>query len=349
VMTKMGHIFVLDRDTGKPLLPVEERPVPQDPRLFTHATQPFPVGADEVGPNCVPKGQVPDGFKLLCHFDPVNYDTPNAIYPVLTTRSSPMSFDPETQYFYVAGSPAWPFWIKRYEDPNFFEGMTSVPGFKTSGILVAIDSKTDKIVWQKNTPYEMHNGSGATTTAGGLLFHGDPDGNLQSYDANTGDLLWQFQTGANESGPAAVYEVDGNEYVAVLATSNLWAFKLGGSVPPQPAPPAPPTESTFGGRVVQAEQVTMGGMVSDNGLAEKVREVFDEYALVPARIRIKVGDKVTWANKGKVAHEASAQDGSWTTGKVEPGQSGTVTFDKPGTYTYIDKAFPWTFGQVAVH
>lgn len=343
-----GYLFLLDRMTGKPVHPVEERPVPQDPRLFTHPTQPFPVGADEVGPNCIEKGRVPEGFKLLCHFDPVNYDTPNAMYPVLTARSSPMSFSPQTQYFYVAGSPAWPLWIKRYEDPNFFLSQSAVPGMKSSGILAAIDSKTDKIVWQKNTPYEMQNGSGATTTAGGLLFHGDPDGNLQAYDAKSGDLLWQFQTGFNESGPAAIYEVDGTEYVSVLATSGLWAFRLGGAVQPLPAPPTPPTETTFAGRVVQADQVAMGGMVSDNGLAEKVRQVFDETAFAPARIRVKAGTTVTWTNKGKTAHTATAQDGSWTTNEVAPGQTATVTFAKPGTYTYVCKDHPWSFGQVIV-
>ena len=43
---KTGFLYVLDRDTGKPVFPVEERPVKQDARLFTSPTQPFPVGAD---------------------------------------------------------------------------------------------------------------------------------------------------------------------------------------------------------------------------------------------------------------------------------------------------------------
>jgi quinoprotein glucose dehydrogenase len=44
VNTKMGHVFVLDRLTGKPLLPVEERPVPKSdvPGEQSAATQPFP-------------------------------------------------------------------------------------------------------------------------------------------------------------------------------------------------------------------------------------------------------------------------------------------------------------------
>lgn len=45
VGTKMGHIFILDRETGKPLLPVEERPVPKStvPGEEAWPTQPFPA------------------------------------------------------------------------------------------------------------------------------------------------------------------------------------------------------------------------------------------------------------------------------------------------------------------
>lgn len=43
--TKSGHVFLLDRETGKPLFPVEERPVPQTdvPGEYTSPTQPFPT------------------------------------------------------------------------------------------------------------------------------------------------------------------------------------------------------------------------------------------------------------------------------------------------------------------
>ena len=45
VTTKIGHLFVLDRLTGKPLFPVEERPVPKSdiPGEAASATQPFPT------------------------------------------------------------------------------------------------------------------------------------------------------------------------------------------------------------------------------------------------------------------------------------------------------------------
>lgn len=44
VTTKIGNFFVLDRETGKSLLPIEERPVPQSnvPGEQTSPTQPFP-------------------------------------------------------------------------------------------------------------------------------------------------------------------------------------------------------------------------------------------------------------------------------------------------------------------
>jgi quinoprotein glucose dehydrogenase len=45
VGTKQGHLFVLHRETGEPLFPVEERPVPQTtvPGEVTAPTQPFPA------------------------------------------------------------------------------------------------------------------------------------------------------------------------------------------------------------------------------------------------------------------------------------------------------------------
>lgn len=52
-VTKMGLVFVLDRDTGEPFHPVEERPVPQNAvegeRLSP--TQPFPLRPPPVVPN----------------------------------------------------------------------------------------------------------------------------------------------------------------------------------------------------------------------------------------------------------------------------------------------------------
>jgi alcohol dehydrogenase (cytochrome c) len=343
-----GMLFLLDRATGKPVFPVEERPVPQDPRLKTAPTQPFSVGADAIGPKCEPKEQIPPGFKPMCQFDPINFDTPNAMYPILTTRSAPMSYSPQTNMFYAAGSPGWPLWVKRYEDPKFFIAVTTGAGIKTSGIMAAIDAKTNKIVWEKKTPYEMQNGSGMTTTAGGLVLHGDPGGELQILDAKTGDSLWTFQTGGSAAGPVISYEVGGQQYIALASSGSLIAFKLGAdAVKPLAPPPTPKTETTLSGRVFSTDQVVFSPEISDTGL-EFVRKTIDEHTVAPMRIKVAAGTKVTWTNQGKIAHDATAIDGSWTTGDIAPGKTGSYTFTKPGNYDYTSKAEPWLHAQVQV-
>lgn len=55
VTTKIGHLFVLHRETGEPLFPVEERPVPKSDVEGEEAspTQPFPVGLPALVPQRV--------------------------------------------------------------------------------------------------------------------------------------------------------------------------------------------------------------------------------------------------------------------------------------------------------
>jgi glucose dehydrogenase len=104
----------------------------------------------------------------------------------------------------------------------------------------------------------MGTGSGLLSTAAGILFHGESDGRVLAYDAKNGETLWHFQTGAGADAPVATYEIDGEQYVAILAGGNsfqlsqrgdsLWAFKLGGTVPEAPAPPEPPLVQPAPGR-----------------------------------------------------------------------------------------------------
>jgi len=64
-------LFLFDRQTGKPLIPIEEKPVPQNPFQKTAATQPFLVGAESILPDCSWwKDKVPAGFTLGCTFQP---------------------------------------------------------------------------------------------------------------------------------------------------------------------------------------------------------------------------------------------------------------------------------------
>ncbi|MBX3494548.1 MAG: pyrroloquinoline quinone-dependent dehydrogenase, partial [Parvibaculum sp.] len=66
-VTKQGFVFVFDRDTGKPIFEIEERPVPQGGAAgeFLSPTQPFPVAP----PPLVPQHLTPDDAWGLTFWD----------------------------------------------------------------------------------------------------------------------------------------------------------------------------------------------------------------------------------------------------------------------------------------
>jgi quinoprotein glucose dehydrogenase len=55
VASKAGHLFILDRETGTPLIPVEERPVPKSdvPGEVASPTQPFPAAPRALAPTAL--------------------------------------------------------------------------------------------------------------------------------------------------------------------------------------------------------------------------------------------------------------------------------------------------------
>jgi alcohol dehydrogenase (cytochrome c) len=64
------------------------------------------------------------------------------------------------------------------------------------------------------------------STAGGLVFSGDSEGNFIALDATTGKVLWHFQMGGAVYAAPMAYAVDGKEYVAIAAGSALFVFTL---------------------------------------------------------------------------------------------------------------------------
>jgi len=352
-----GISFFLDRETGKPILPIEERPVKQDAFLKTSPTQPFTKGGDRVGPGCVDKNMIPSGFVAGCYFDPLRADMPNVVMPHMNMRQSPMAYSPQTGYLYATAcvNPAW---IRRDETGWAFIRPAKPPGMKQHGVMAAIDSRTGKLAWQKQIPYAAcEGGGGATATAGGLVFHVEPDGVLQAYDAKKGDVLWDFQTGevglpggaGPGGGSAVVYESGGQQYVALTMNRVVWAFKLGGTVPRREAPVAPPTSIEWAGAVQSASAIALGTVSNFNIPSANRRVAWDDpYGLSPARARVTRGTAVTWTNTSKQVHTILARDGSWSTGAIQPGGSGTATVGKPGTYEYICKEHPWSIGQLVV-
>jgi quinohemoprotein ethanol dehydrogenase len=352
-----GILFILDRETGKPLVPVEERPVRQDAFLNTSPTQPFTVGGDRVGPGCVDKNMIPPGFIAGCYFDPISTDRPNQYLPHMNMRQTPMAYSPLTDYLYATGcvNPAW---MKRGTTGWEFIQPTRLPGQKQYGVLAAIDARTAKIAWQKRLPYSECEGSGgALTTAGGLMFHAEPDGVFQAYDAKTGDELWRFQTGqlglGGGAGPSAAaamtYDSHGEQFVALANNRAVWAFKIGGTVPPREAPIPPAVTREWTGRVADTATIQLG-TVTTFTIASANRKIdwADASGVSPTRVRTRPGTPLTFTNTSKISHAMAARDGSWKSGPIKPGESATVTVTKPGTYEYTCTDHPWTIGQLIV-
>ena len=65
---RTGWVYILDRTNGKPLLGIEERPVPQEPRQKTAKTQPFPIG-DAIVPQCAEPMPASGYEKAGCIFE----------------------------------------------------------------------------------------------------------------------------------------------------------------------------------------------------------------------------------------------------------------------------------------
>jgi alcohol dehydrogenase (cytochrome c) len=285
-----------------------------------------------------------------CYYQAVSIDRPNVLMPYYGMRVAPMAYSQQTGYFYAAGERSLR-WLRRADDGYFFSTAFSsrVPGIDRyeSGVMAAIDGRTHKIVWQKDFRLGAGRPSGMMTTAGGLMFHAAPDGLFSAYDARTGEQVWQFQTGAPAGGPASTYELNGEQYIALVTSRHVWGFKLGGALPPQPAPPALAEPALFAGTPTETTQIETVALQRDNAFTG-ARYMTDEYQFSPYRAKVAVGARVTWRNNGTMVHSAVAEDASWSTGPIDPAGVAGITFDRPGTYTYICKEHPWAYAQIIV-
>jgi quinohemoprotein ethanol dehydrogenase len=250
--SKTGWVYILDRTNGAPLVGIEERPVPQDARQATAPTQPYPIG-DSFVPQRI--DIAPEGFRLINDgriFTPY-WTTPTVLKPSLLGGANwpPGSFDPATGYLFVCASDDISVFTAEdiadspppegelYTAGSF--GTTSIPAL---GTLTALDMRTNTIAWQQHWAERCY--SGAVNTAGGLLFVGRNDGRLTALDSHTGELLWEFQTGAGMNSTVSVFEHNSTQYIAAYSAGNLfagsakgdsvWLFSLDGELEPAPPP-----------------------------------------------------------------------------------------------------------------
>ncbi|MEO7141940.1 MAG: acido-empty-quinoprotein group A [Bryobacteraceae bacterium] len=200
-----GYFFVLDRETGKNLV-----------------SEPF-VGADwSKGVDA--KGQpIPNEAK-----------EPKVAGALLNTPPSggtnwfPPSFDPVTGLFYVNATRGYSlaYLTETDEKPEGYGG--SGRGLWSEHVLEAIDYQTGKLRWSHvyHGNAGFGSGGGILTTAGKLLFSGDPSGNLVAFNPETGNILWHFGLAAPLSNGPMTYELDGRQYVVVGAGDTLYGFAL---------------------------------------------------------------------------------------------------------------------------
>lgn len=65
-----------------------------------------------------------------------------------------------------------------------------------------------------------------------------------------------------------------------------------------------------------------------------------DFAFIPPDAEVQVGTELTWTNEDSTPHTATSgdspsADGTFDTGSLEQGDTGTVTFDEPGTFEYF--------------
>jgi alcohol dehydrogenase (cytochrome c) len=202
---KIGWLFVLDAETGE-FIRKSEAFVPQE-NLWA-------APGAEMGPFVSPGGSGGNNW-------------------------SPISVDRARKLGFV-GAMYYPFRYQREKEHKKdhlgrpasgmdLGGTWNYDPKKQRGYFSAIDLSTGKIKWQVKSPTVYVGGVMSTST--GLVFQGEAQGNLAAFDADTGSVLWQFNTGAGVNAPPIAFEVDGEEFIAVAAGgSKMWETQLGNSV-----------------------------------------------------------------------------------------------------------------------
>jgi alcohol dehydrogenase (cytochrome c) len=93
-----------------------------------------------------------------------------------------------------------------------------------SGAVIAVDPRTGERKW-KFDQFDVTD-SGLLTTASDLLFTGGREGYFYALDARTGALLWKASLGGQVVAAPITFEVDGRQYVSVIAGHTLVTFGL---------------------------------------------------------------------------------------------------------------------------
>jgi len=134
----------------------------------------------------------------------------------------------------------------------------------------------------------------------------------------------------------------GSTLLAVAVVAGLVASACASAAPA--ANTARPTQS------VSAAPVTATPASATSTDDKTVVVQLGEHFFDPSSISVKVGTTVIWRNNGQQTHDIHARDGSFDSPLLNPGNTFTFTFTKPGLYPYycIPHEGDGMIGQVEV-
>ena len=207
--SRNGFFYVLDRTSGELLL---AKP------FVSKLTWASGVGADgrpKVEASAEP---TPEGVKVC---------------PAVEGATNWMStaFNPSSGLFYVMALERCEIFTKSpaiwEAGKSYYGGATrKVAGEKGQKYLRAIDPATGKMAWEYPQTGPANTWGGVLSTDGGLVFFGGDNGAFGAVDAKTGKPLWNFPANQLWKASPMTYMVDGKQYVAIAAGSNIVAFGL---------------------------------------------------------------------------------------------------------------------------
>jgi quinohemoprotein ethanol dehydrogenase len=249
--SKTGFMYILDRASGESLFPYSEVAIPPVPASAAFQL-PWPTQPESSIESLTEHQAVPQpaGITVAPLWSTVGL-TPQVFQPTFGggMQYPPAAYSPRTGFIYShsryqAGNYGTTNdAATNYACPGGNLGNTHVAtcGFLfgsaeglNHGVYGAINTVTGKIAW--SIPILTTAPDSGVTVAGDLVFFGDDTGLFYAANAATGEILWVFDAatvpnagGAN--GGAAVYEVDGVEYVLYGFGGNPGeSFTLGDAV-----------------------------------------------------------------------------------------------------------------------
>jgi PQQ-dependent dehydrogenase (methanol/ethanol family) len=141
------------------------------------------------------------------------------------------SYNPQTGLLYVPTLEQCDVYTSSSKTPEPMKNFAGTGGESISKepgrfYLRALDPRTGAKRWEYPMTGHGDSWAGTVSTAGGLVFFGDDDGQLVAVDASTGRHLWHYYLGQNLTASPITFMADGRQYVTIVAATDVFTFAL---------------------------------------------------------------------------------------------------------------------------